>query len=608
MTTMANNSCSKRSSSTSRSSSSKRVRLPGGDSIELVSETNMLSTCMHHSTPSVWRLFEHATSVDPTVVSLMIESNKNIRSLSSLNNLLSLKLHDTWVSTISDCNMLAHLVIVSNDKIKSIESLPKLQELECRSCPHLRTIVVPKVEEVKIVNCNIQRLSASMANSIILQDCYSIHNLYLGRFLRYLEINNCIYLDSLLNLSHLELDTLHLSNCPFLSLEDTYIKAKFMILYRCNKIEKIDKGIESERLVIDACTSLTSITNLKVNMCEISRCSLLRTISNNTIKVCRVEYCNSLVLFDTSNISQLTLQWCFSIVRIIISQQVKLISIIDCVSMRYIRTQLTEQDENIHQSLMIKGRSAITKLQDLCLSSITLQSCSKIKEIQTMQGINDLVIEDCEDLESICNFIVSNSFYVKNCHSLIRISDIVAPKSIILLNLGDLEVVQFLFAPVTTLNIDGCESIKSCKIDGKWLESLILVDTGIINIKHLNPSSSVVINNSKYLEDIESDYATSLIAKLEERSFAIYKIISKIRRHCIRKLRNRIRDAINEHECSICLQEIEIQNRFITKCFHSFHINCIYTWCSRYANDCPMCKQTSIIIGFNPNTYNLTSA
>lgn len=605
---MANTSFAKRANSSSESIECKRIKLSNGDSIELVSETNITATHTSPRPPAIWHLFENATSVDSTVVSLTIESNKVIRSLDSLGNLLSLKLRNTWVSSISKCDILAQLIILSNDKIKMIEDLPRLQQLECRNCSSLRKIVAPKVEDVKIIECNIQRLSVSMATSIILRECHSLHNLYLGRFLRYLEISNCVYLDSLINLSHLELDTLHLSNCPFLSLNDTRIKAKFMILYRCNKIEKIEKGIESDRLIIDACVNLTNITNMQVGLCEISRCSALRTVTGNAIKICQVEYCNLLVLFDTTNICQLTLQYCSNIIRMSLSPQINLISIIECASLRYIRTQLTEQDESIRQSLMIKGKTAITKLQDLCLSSVTLRSCTKIKEIQTLQGIDELTIEDCEDLESICNFIVSNSFYVKNCHSLTRISDIVAPKSIIMLNLGDLETAHFLFAPITLLNIDGCESIKSCKIDGKWLESLTLIDTGIIDIRNLNPTSAVMVNNSKYLKDDESDYAFSLAANLNERSLAIYKIVSKIRRHCIRKMRNRIMDAIRDNECSICLQHIECQSKFITRCFHSFHLDCIYTWCSKYANNCPMCKQVNVIIGLQPSTHTLLNA
>jgi hypothetical protein len=48
-------------------------------------------------------------------------------------------------------------------------------------------------------------------------------------------------------------------------------------------------------------------------------------------------------------------------------------------------------------------------------------------------------------------------------------------------------------------------------------------------------------------------------------------------------------DFIADMDCSICCEEIECHDLRITKCGHSFHINCINEW-TKIKSNCPMCR------------------
>jgi len=50
--------------------------------------------------------------------------------------------------------------------------------------------------------------------------------------------------------------------------------------------------------------------------------------------------------------------------------------------------------------------------------------------------------------------------------------------------------------------------------------------------------------------------------------------------------------ACGEHECSICITELEPGDRVrrVSGCGHTFHCSCIDLWLLRRA-DCPLCKR-----------------
>ncbi|XP_060958089.1 E3 ubiquitin-protein ligase At3g02290-like isoform X1 [Cannabis sativa] len=53
-----------------------------------------------------------------------------------------------------------------------------------------------------------------------------------------------------------------------------------------------------------------------------------------------------------------------------------------------------------------------------------------------------------------------------------------------------------------------------------------------------------------------------------------------------------------DEECPTCLEEYTDENpRITTKCFHHFHLSCIYEWEQR-SDRCPICNRVLLIINF----------
>lgn len=56
-------------------------------------------------------------------------------------------------------------------------------------------------------------------------------------------------------------------------------------------------------------------------------------------------------------------------------------------------------------------------------------------------------------------------------------------------------------------------------------------------------------------------------------------------------------------DCSICLKDINDNNKFITDCNHIFHIECINKW-YKISHRCPLCRHNKFHINISDRENN----
>ena len=56
-------------------------------------------------------------------------------------------------------------------------------------------------------------------------------------------------------------------------------------------------------------------------------------------------------------------------------------------------------------------------------------------------------------------------------------------------------------------------------------------------------------------------------------------------------------------DCSICLKDINNNDKFITDCNHIFHIECINKW-YKISHRCPLCRHSKFYINIKSREIN----
>ena len=549
-------------------------------------------------------------NINSDVVSLIIKNNQVVSTLSKLQSLTYLKLINTKVSTIANCKWLTTAVIQDNNQINNITNLNKLDDLQCIDCNQLEIINLQKLRDLVVQNCpNLFSIKACNLINAVFINCFSMRTINLGNKLNKLVLTNCNQVQNLTFLVGSNINQIELINCKRLHSINSINNCGTIIIRECQALTKIDANINCNLMQIEMCDNLTIINKLNSLKCIVSRCSGLKKINANNIDNLIIDYCNSMIDISTSGIKEMFINYCDLIKKIYIYPETEIIKLKDCISFESFYSKPIPINAVRNIAITLIGKFSFDHITKLFVSSLTIIDNYQIYNIDTIHDLQRLEIINCTRLETVENSVIVDSLVIKNCRNLHTISDIMAIRNLTLINLPHLSEFNLVFIPIEFVFIEDCLKL-SATLPGQWIKYLTLIDTNIISIDNLANNAIVEIKNSRYLPDIVSNInaidtplmdedtpdnaATIELNKyFETRNTAVNKIIHVIRIHQIRLLKDRLHAALTERMCVVCLDEIALLDRFISKCFHTFHIDCIYTW-SGIRNTCPLCNQTSI--------------
>lgn len=543
----------------------------------------------------------NVNSISSTVVSLIIKNNQTINSLDDLQSLSYAKLINTNISAITNCNWLTSLVIYTNEIISQLSKLDQLADVICINCPELIDINLKNNSEILIESCDkIQSISVPTCEMAVLKYCRALSVICFGSNLKCLTLLDINSITQLILPDDLQLDLLDITDCSQLYLNMNPIKCKKISLRNCPAIISLDMQITCESININECCNLISIENISAVNCNISLCHRLRDISNVSITKLVINYCIHLHKLHTDGVIRIHIDYCPRLQQIIIAPGTQETILNECILLDTIDTEPLPFGVIRNQKITMIGTSAIDELHNLFASELMIINNNQIISIDTIHDLISLKLINCNQLETVSNSVVSDRFIIKNCRNLHTIADIIAPSNITLINLPCLTTSRFIFTAVRKLTIKHCKNLISSFI-GQWLDKLILIDTDIIRIVGLSDTTSVCISNSKFLPEIDVDLlntnstagAIELKNYIGMREIAVGRIINSIRKYQIRFIKIRIQDALKQQTCTICLSEIDRPERFVSKCFHTFHSECIFKWVS-IRNSCPLCNATNL--------------
>lgn len=543
----------------------------------------------------------NSNAISNAVVSLIIKNNQTINSLDDLQSLSYAKLINTNISAITNCNWLTSLVIYTNNMINQLSQLDQLSDVKCINCPELIDINLKHNTEMIIDSCRkIQSISAPTCEIAVLKYCHTLSTIKFGSNLKCLTLIGINSIAQLILPDDLQLDLLDIINCPQLYLNMNPIKCKKISLRNCPAIISLDMQIVCESIDINECCNLINIENITADSCNVSLCHRLRDISNVCITKLVINYCIHLHKLHTVGITQMHIDYCTRLQQITIAPDTQETILNECILLDTIDTDPLPFGVIRNQKITMIGSIAIDELHNLFASELIIINNNQLISIDTIHDLISLKLINCTQLETVSNSVVSDQFIIKNCRNLHTIADIIAPSSITLMNLPCLTISRFIFTAVRKLIIKHCGKLVSTFI-GQWLEKLILIDTDIISIIGLSDTAVVCVSNSKYLPEIDTDLLNSgsissaieLKNHIEMRNIAIARIINSIRKYQIRFIKTRIQDALQQQTCTICLSEIDLSQRFVSKCFHTFHSECIFKWVN-IRNSCPLCNATNL--------------
>lgn len=565
----------------------------------------------HNGTRTTISIDGDIENINSDVVSLIIKNNQVVNTLSKLQSLTYLKLINTKVGTIANCKWLTTAVIQDNNQINNITNLNKLDDLQCIDCNQLELINLQKLRDLIVQNCtNLFSIKACNLINAVFINCNSMRTIYLGTKLNKLVLTNC---DQIQNLSFLigsNINHIEIIKCKRLTSINSISNCGTIIIRECQALIKIDSNINCRLIQIEMCDNLAIINNLNALKCIISRCSVLRKINANNIDNLIIDYCNSIIDISTLGIKEMFVNYCDLIKKIYIYPDTEIIKLKDCISFEsfYSKPIAINMIRNIAITLI--GKFSFDHITKLFVSSLTIIDNCQIYNIDTIHDLQRLEIINCPRLESVENSVIVDSLTIKNCRTLHTINDIMALRNITLINLPNLTDCNLIFTPIESVFIEDCLSL-SATFPGQWIRYLTLIDTNIICINDLPSNAIVEVKNAKYLPNVNSNInamdtplmdednpdnaaAIELNKHFQMCNTAVNKIVHIIRIYQIRFLKDRLQIALAERMCAVCLDEISLSDRFISKCFHTFHIDCIYTW-SGIRNTCPLCNQRSIL-------------
>lgn len=545
-------------------------------------------------------------SIGATTVSLVVNSNRSLKLIEDMSDLTYLKLKNTSVNTISDCFSLSILTIDENKKIERIERLDNLVELKCNQCTKLRHINLNNLNEASLEDCTqLRTLVAPRVEILKLIRCTKLKFPKISGLLKVLKLQSCHSIKTLefIQQTNLSLDYFEVNNCANL-LEISGIKnCKEMIVQDCNSVQKIHTLNKIGSIIIDKCTDLTYIGNFnKTKYCSISRCDNISIVYQLKVSLSMlIEYCPKLDAIDNVITPELIVRYCNRLLRLYINKKTTNLLLEECQMLDYLKfdPETKKKYTTANLAIVLKGIFAFSSISTWKASSLTIIDNPNIIKIDTVYDLKHLSVQSCDNIYSIRNMIIESTIDIADCLSLEEIVNIMGPENI---NLSNLEYLSSLGIDMTSpksIYIENAPHLKS-NLDGSNLDELTLVDTDMIVLSNLSPKAIIKTNNSGYLPDLETNKmnhtmleATQLIEFDTYQRLMASRIIRNIRLHQVKKYKRRIQLALMDNYCIICTDPIERKDRFVTKCFHIFHMECISNWLVE-KNVCPLCGEKSI--------------
>ncbi len=549
-------------------------------------------------------------SISTTAVSMIIGSNKTLKVLEDLPELTYLKLKNTSVHSIADCQSLSILTVEDNKKLECIEHLDNLFELTGTQCTKLRNINLNNLNEVALKDCTqLRTLVAPNIEIMSLIRCTKIKFPKIGSMLKTIKLHSCHSIKTLefLQIPNLHLDHLEVNNCSNISEISGIKNCKSIVVQDCSSIQKIHSLSKIGSITIDKCPELMYINHLtKTKYCSISRCDNINVLYRvQVLTSMLVEYCPKLDAIDHIISPELIVRYCSRLARLYVNKKTTQLFLEECSMLDYIKFDPESKKKLVASklSIVLKGIFAFSSISAWNAISLTIIDNPNLLKIDTVYDLKSLSVHSCSNIYSIKNMIIESAIDISDCSSLEEIDNIMGPETI---NLSNLEYLSYLGIDMTSpkhIYIENAPYLKT-NLDGSNLNNLTLLNTDMILISNISPYSTIRTLNSGYLPDLETDLSVHIGFKetLEAKQLIefdayqrmlITRIVDNIRIHQVKKYRGRIQLALTDNYCTICMDSIDKKERFVSKCFHIFHINCISSWVAE-KNTCPLCAEKSI--------------
>lgn len=542
----------------------------------------------------------------PSVVSLVIKTNKNLNVLKGLQTLTYLKLDNTHVYTIIDLPLLSVLNIEHNRKIKQIERLNNLFELRCNDCPLLRNVELSNANQVVIENClNLEKLKLPKVETLRLTNCKNLKTIKIGPYIKTLELCNCPSIVSLdfLNIEGTDMDLLEVNACDGLTKINNIIDCSKISITNCNQIIKVRNLTNIDLLVLDNCKKLSRIEDLyEVSKCSISRCESIYSIEDLELNEFEIEYCPKICRIKKIIAMTMKIRYCHYLDTLSIDDYTKNLFIEECHILSNIKFKHETSERCNKLNLTLKGQIAIEEISQWYISELTIIDNPILRQLNAVYNLNKLAIHSCSNLRVVANMIILNLLEITNCNRLTDIENIMFVDTIKIIDIPKLTHIGINCCSPSLIHVEDCHLLK-LTIFGEHLKHLTLINTDIILLIDLNPCAIIKTLNSGYFPDLETNLiiwhkdkiiaeAISLINFDCRQKLMMKRIINSIRLHMVKKYYHKLQEVFQNPYCTICMDDIE-DEMFVSKCFHTFHESCIRLWVLE-KNKCPLCNQTSI--------------
>lgn len=549
--------------------------------------------------------------IDPSVVTLIINSNKTLEIIEKKLELTYLRLNCTLVRHITKCPSLSILIIEKNKILQRLEQLDELSELKTNSCSRLKHIHLNNLCEAVIQNCaQLKTLIIPAAQVLHLIECPRIKFPKISDKLKIVKLHSCRQIRSLdfLRSPNIHLDYLEIQDCSGILEIRGIANCRQFGISDCHALTKICKLSNIEVLSIDDCSHLDHLSEFNnIDNFIISRCDAINILYNLNLHTVVIEYCPKLHSIDNVSTTDLTIRFCNRLFRLYIPNDASNLVLEDCSQLKQIKFKNNHSQPKPDFSIILKGSFAFNSISAWRATSLTIIDNPNIQRIDTVYDLKQLFIQSCDNIYLIQNMLVELSLTISHCVSLSEIENIIGPKIIKLFNLDQLSYLGVDMNSVEALHIENCLDLKT-SIDGSNLNELYLINTNAIFIPNLSPNVILKIDNSGYLPDLETGrinilYGAASAAEILIEFNALIclsttKIIHSIRQQLVKKYIGRHHIIANECYCIICMDSIDSHMRLITKCFHVFHESCIMNWVVRN-NSCPVCKEKSLFLNID---------
>lgn len=547
-----------------------------------------------------------ADQLGPSVVSLVIKTNRTLNVLKGFQTLTYLKLENTHIYNIIDLPLLSVLNIDHNRKIRQIERLNNLFELRCNDCPILKNIELINANEVVIKNCpNLEKIKLPKAQTLRLINCVNLKSIKLGPYIKTLQLDNCPAIESLdfLKIDGIDMDLLEINNCEGISKIINVVDCSKISITNCNQIIKVKDITNVEHLILDNCKKLSRVEYLyNVSICSITRCESIYSIEDLELNDFEIEYCPKICRIKKISAENIKIGYCHYLDTLSIEDCTRNLSIEECHILSNIKFKYETADRSRKLNITLKGQLAIEEISQWYISELTIIDNPILHQLNAIYNLNKLVIRSCSNLRVVANMIILKLLEITDCCYLTDIENIMFIEMITIINTPKLINLGINCCSPYLIHIEECDALK-LTIFGEHLKHLTLINTNIITIVDLNPCAIIKTLNSGYFPDLETSFtiwkedkiiaeAISLINFDCRQKLMMKRIVKSIRIQMVKKYYHKLKELFVEPYCAICMEDIET-DLFISKCFHTFHEHCIKIWVLE-KNKCPLCNQSSI--------------